>query len=514
MFGLVCAVATALVAERCAYRRVLDVHPFGSTPSPYGYVEFVPERPGPRPLVIVLHGSGSRGDGENPGVLAERLPPLRDVARARLFGVRSLLAEEGALVVAPQSPGAWDAKKLDRFLDYLLAARDVDRDRVYLTGLSMGGCGAWEYASAHGERLAAVLPICGGCSATEPLGPGFEKLPVRAIHAFDDDVVPVWMTGKWVTAIAKRRGSDGGDPVASYPKGSDATAVFDGARFSWRPGTAIAANESFTLTELARGGHAIWRDVYAEDATWRWLFAQRKVREPAPGAVTPSNGHGPFPPGVARPRMMIVGDSISAGPGCYKKYLVENLVKGGITNYEFVGAYADDCGGGVRHSAVSCSTTQNYTQESFTVPKCFGNRSFPGMAPLVRAYAPDLVMIELGVNDVWGGNAPIAPILANYTTLVNQARAQNPRIVVVVAQIQKIISDDCMNAKSTNNAKELVAAVPGWARAVSTPESPVFVADLWTDSDPHEADDCVHPNEAGARRMGNNWYHALEGILK
>src|SRR5215204_865634 len=46
-----------------------------------------------------------------------------------------------------------------------------------------------------------------------------------------------------------------------------------------------------------------------------------------------------FPPTVTLPRIMIVGDSISAGPGCYKKYLVQNLTANGITNYEFVGEY-------------------------------------------------------------------------------------------------------------------------------------------------------------------------------
>jgi GDSL-like Lipase/Acylhydrolase family len=211
---------------------------------------------------------------------------------------------------------------------------------------------------------------------------------------------------------------------------------------------------------------------------------------------------------------MIVGDSISAGPGCYKKYLVQNLTANGITNYDFVGEYPDDCGGGVMHSAVSCTTSASFTQPTFTVSNCFADTPFPGMATLVETHNPDLIMIQLGVNDVWGGNAPIQPILANYTTLVNQARAHNPNVVVMVAQIHKIITDNCVNAASTTNAEQLVMGVPGWAAGVSTAESPVLVADLWTNSDAHEADDCVHPNEAGAQRMGQNWYTALAGILQ
>lgn len=210
---------------------------------------------------------------------------------------------------------------------------------------------------------------------------------------------------------------------------------------------------------------------------------------------------------------MIVGDSISAGPGCYKKYLVQNLTQNGITNYEFVGEYTDDCGGGVRHSAVSCTTSASFTQETFSVPNCFAGETFPGMSTLVATHNPDLIMIQLGVNDVWSGSAPIQPILNNYTTLVEQARAHNPNVVVMVAQIHKIITDNCSNTASTANAEQLVMAIPDWAASVSTAESPVLVADLWTNSDPEEASDCVHPNDAGARRMGENWYAALAPIL-
>ena len=211
---------------------------------------------------------------------------------------------------------------------------------------------------------------------------------------------------------------------------------------------------------------------------------------------------------------MIVGDSISAGPGCYKKYLVQNLTENQISNYEFVGEYDDDCGGGVRHSAVSCTTTSDYVKPTFTVPNCFDSTTFPGMSSLVQTHDPDLILLQLGVNDVWSGSAPIQPILDNYATLIEQARAHNPNIVVVVAQIHKIITDNCQNTASTTNAEELVMAVPGWAQSMTTTESPVLVADLWTNSDPSDADDCVHPNDAGAQRMGLNWYNALDDMLQ
>jgi lysophospholipase L1-like esterase len=211
---------------------------------------------------------------------------------------------------------------------------------------------------------------------------------------------------------------------------------------------------------------------------------------------------------------MIVGDSISAGPGCYKKYLLKKLIDNGYSSFELVGEYEDDCGGGIKHSAVSCSTAEQYTQPSFTIPNCNAN-VYPGLAALAAKHKPDLIMLQLGVNDVWSGR-PVATILSSYSKLVEQARAQNPKVVLVVAQIQKIRPDCSENDAITKLAESLVNAVPAWAVKEARPESPVFVADLWTSSDwaKTETNDCVHPNDAGAQRMALNWYNALKTILK
>lgn len=219
----------------------------------------------------------------------------------------------------------------------------------------------------------------------------------------------------------------------------------------------------------------------------------------------------PFPSDVTRPKLMIIGDSITAGPGCYKQYLLAELNADGYSNFDFVGEYTDDCGGGVRHSARSCTTALDFTQTTFTLRADCGGGTFPGLSQLMTTHQPDLLMIQLGVNDVWNGLGPDA-ILANYVTLVQQARAQNPDVVVAVAQIHQIrpTSDgDAVFAR----AEQLITAVPAWAASQTQPQSPVFVADLWTNSDASETLDGVHPNEAGARRMGQNWSAALENIL-
>jgi hypothetical protein len=234
----------------------------------------------------------------------------------------------------------------------------------------------------------------------------------------------------------------------------------------------------------------------------------------AGGAGGMSTGAWTFPAGVTKPRIMIVGDSISAGPGCYKKYLLKDLTDNGYSKFEFVGEYTDDCGGGVMHSAVSCSNAEQYTHDMFMMPNCQQGKSFLGLAPLAAKHEPDLIMLQLGVNDVWGGT-PTQTTLARYKTLVEQARAQNPDIAVVVAQIQKIRPDCGTDDSVQKRAEELVMAVPAWAQQLNTAKAPVFVADLWTNSDWSMAEtlDCVHPNEVGAQRMGMNWFNALKKIL-
>ncbi|RYZ09774.1 MAG: hypothetical protein EOO73_02520 [Myxococcales bacterium] len=212
---------------------------------------------------------------------------------------------------------------------------------------------------------------------------------------------------------------------------------------------------------------------------------------------------------------MIVGDSISAGPGCYKKYLLENLTASHYSRFEFVGEYTDDCGSTVRHSAVSCSTAEQYTGATFTLPNCSQGKVFPGLSTLMTTHHPDLIMLQLGVNDVWGGK-PTEETLGNYQKLVEQARAQNPRVVLVVAQIQKIRPSCGTDDSVQKRAEALVTAVPAWAQKLTSAQSPIFLADLWTNSDwsMAETTDCVHPNDAGAQRMGLNWFNALQSILK
>ena len=115
------------------------------------------EGSGTFPLLVFLHGAGQRGE---------------DVEKLKVHGPPKLIAENAFpypfIVVSPQCPtdSWWDNRfeitALDAFLDDIMSQYRVDPERVYLTGLSMGGFGTFAWAAQSPRRFAAIVPICGG----------------------------------------------------------------------------------------------------------------------------------------------------------------------------------------------------------------------------------------------------------------------------------------------------------------------------------------------------------------
>ena len=147
------------------------------------------------PLLLFLHGSGERGDEL---VLVRRHGPPKLV-----LGAFRPLYLDPFLIVSPQCPAGeeWSAEVLAAVLEEACAAWRVDEGRVYLTGLSLGGSGAWRLAAAHPERFAAVAPICGR-SALAEVG-RLEKVPVWIFHSAADTVVPVGESDQMFEALAR-----------------------------------------------------------------------------------------------------------------------------------------------------------------------------------------------------------------------------------------------------------------------------------------------------------------------
>ncbi len=133
------------------------------------------------PLVLFLHGAGERGDDLN---AVKRHGPPKLIEGGKQFPF---------IVVSPQCPKDhwWNNElvSLTALLDDVVAKHKVDPDRVYLTGLSMGGFGTSALAGYTPNRFAALIPICGG---GEPLlARAIKHVPVWAFHGGKDPIVPV-----------------------------------------------------------------------------------------------------------------------------------------------------------------------------------------------------------------------------------------------------------------------------------------------------------------------------------
>ncbi len=119
-----------------------------------GYLLYLPEDYNEKentPLLLFLHGSGERGVGNLPLVKVHGPPKIVD-KKSLPF-----------VVVSPQCPTdqRWDAAVLSELLDEIVAKYHIEKRRIYLTGLSMGGSGSWSLAASDPSRFAAIAPICG-----------------------------------------------------------------------------------------------------------------------------------------------------------------------------------------------------------------------------------------------------------------------------------------------------------------------------------------------------------------
>jgi predicted peptidase len=162
--------------------------PGSSVPTPNGaassgmpvmyYNSFVPDtyarEPDKRfPLIISLHGAGG-------------LIPADDLIDVHAIHAKGF----GFIVVSPSSDGrAWSVTRLEKFYADVIARYRVDPERVYLTGLSMGSYGAWDFAKAYPKRFAAMALISGGGNGGSNCA--LKDLPIWLFHNGADPVVPL-----------------------------------------------------------------------------------------------------------------------------------------------------------------------------------------------------------------------------------------------------------------------------------------------------------------------------------
>jgi predicted peptidase len=180
------------------------------------------------PVILFLHGAGESGD---------------DLEKVKVHGPPKLIAagqKIPAIVISPQAPSSrvgHNPQVLAALLDEIEQKYRVDKDRIYVTGLSMGGFGTWALASAYPERFAAIAPICGGGDAFAARR--LSKVPMWVFHGAKDTTVPLDRSTSMVEAVK----AAGGNPI-------------------------------FTVYPTA--GHDSWTDTYNNPEFFKWLFEQKR----------------------------------------------------------------------------------------------------------------------------------------------------------------------------------------------------------------------------------------------
>jgi predicted peptidase len=208
------------------------------------------------PLILFLHGRGERGTDNRQHL----------VHGGDLFASPAFRTRHPVFVVVPQCPAGkepttsaervWTSRlepgaparvdldsaqtpQLDAALalvDKFIETRPVDRKRVYVVGLSMGGYAAWELAARHPQRFAAIIPICGAGDARH--AHRLKRTPIWAFHGTNDEIISITHSHDMVNAV----NTAGGRAI---------------------------------LTAYAHTGHDSWTRTFETMQVWDWLFAQR-----------------------------------------------------------------------------------------------------------------------------------------------------------------------------------------------------------------------------------------------
>lgn len=200
-----------------------------------GYLLFLPTDESEKtdagfPLLLFLHGIGERGT---------QLEKLKIYGPTKICSDPEQAAKWPFILVAPQCPEShfWSASQLRLLVEQICESCPVDRSRIYVTGLSMGGFGTWSILSSWPELVAAAAPVCGG---GDPLkAKKMAKTPVWAFHGEKDPLVPCQLSQAMIEALK------------------------------------AAGNEDARLTTYPGVGHDSWNNAYADPELYKWLLSKR-----------------------------------------------------------------------------------------------------------------------------------------------------------------------------------------------------------------------------------------------
>jgi len=184
------------------------------------------------PLLLFLHGGGEGGD---------------DIEKVKTHGP-PMLVEQGQefpfIILSPQNPYPrkfWDTKMLNQLLEEVMQEYRVDTSRIYLTGLSRGGYGAWTMAMEYPDIFAALVTVCGAVPSS--YAGWVPKIPIRVFHGADDPVINLEESVDMVNALKR-------------------------------------LDHDVKLTVYENTGHDSWVQAYNDPELYRWLMKQQRSDKP------------------------------------------------------------------------------------------------------------------------------------------------------------------------------------------------------------------------------------------
>jgi predicted peptidase len=238
------------------------------------------------PLVLVLHGGGETG---SPQVSPANVTQITANRAALVWATR-----EPAYVVAPQLPGRtsqWTEPAIQAavmaLVERLAAAYPIDRDRIYLTGLSRGGRGAVEFLSNHPTTFAGALLAAARAENDDVSEVAkFVRVPLWLTHAADDPVVPYFGSVDIAAALEAAgakvtRGEWAGNNSAGLAQDRAAESAARRLLEQTRRTRSRTLFTTYTAGTVAVNAHFSWGPMYETDVMLDWLFAQERQRNAA-----------------------------------------------------------------------------------------------------------------------------------------------------------------------------------------------------------------------------------------
>lgn len=181
------------------------------------------------PLLIFLHGSSESGN---------------DLEKVKKYGPPKLIAQGKSfpfIIISPQLPmkyaSKWPSKLVNEVYEIGTKNFRVDKDRFYLTGVSVGGAGTWTYAVTYPDKVAAIAPICGWGNPSQACA--MKDIPTWAFHGAKDKVISIEASQKMVNALKK-----------------------------------CGAEPKFTV--YPKAGHDSWTITYDNPTLYEWFLSQSK----------------------------------------------------------------------------------------------------------------------------------------------------------------------------------------------------------------------------------------------